>query len=131
MELVREARNEAHYAALDGRVEDVRAALAAGADPSLADRSGFTPLHFAAQQGQPGAARLLVETGADIEARNKYGNTPLWVALMNVGNGDGEVVRVLLAAGASPDAVNASRVSPRDLAARVANFDVARLLADG
>ena len=68
----------------------------------------------------------IIEAGADIEARNRFGNTPLWGALFNVRDGDGEVVRTLLAAGADPDAVNNYGASPRGLASTVANYDLMR-----
>ena len=121
-------RSDLHYAALEGRAEDVRDALARGEDPSLADRDGFTPLHFAAQEDQAEAAGLLLQAGAALEARNKFGNTPLWVALMHVHDGDGGVVRLLLAEGASLNAANDSGVTPRDLIDRVANYDLGRFL---
>jgi uncharacterized protein len=75
---------------------------------SSADGEGFTPLHFAAKQQHADAAAVLIEAGADVDARNRFGNTPLWGALFNVRDGDGEVVRALLAAGADPDAVSSS-----------------------
>lgn len=126
MAVDRAGRSELHYAALEGRTAEVSSVLADGADPSAADSAGFTPLHFAAQQGQSEAASLLIAAGADVEARNKFGNTPLWVALMNHKTGNGtQVVRDLLAAGASLDARNHSGVSVRDLVERM---DLAALI---
>ena len=124
----RAGRTDLHYAALEGRIDDLRTALAAGADPSSPDKNGYTALHFAAQQGQTDAARLLLEAGAAVDAQDKFGKTALSVALFNVRDGDGDVVRMLLAAGASPDLKNHSGISPRDLAGRVANYDLGRFL---
>ena len=49
-----------------------------------------------------------------------------WVALFNVRDGAGEVVRALVAAGADPDAENNYGASPRSLASTVANYDLMR-----
>lgn len=119
-------RSDLHYAASEGRHGDVTTALAGGADPSIADGAGWTPLHFAAQSQHAAVARSLIEAGADVDATDSFGKTPLAVALFNVRDGNGEVVKVLLAAGASPDLKNASGISPRDLADRVANYDLNR-----
>jgi len=128
----RAGRLPLHYAAGEGRIADVAACLAE--DPgavNLADRAGFTPLHFAAQGQHADAARVLIEAGAQVTARNQVGNTALWVAVMNVRDGDGAVVRVLLAAGADPDAENNHGISARSLAAKVANYDLMRFFPDG
>lgn len=61
-----------------------------------------------------------------LAARNKFGNTPLWVAVMSARDGDGAALTALLAAGADPDAANNSGNSPRDVANRVANYDLRR-----
>ena len=128
MQADRMGRNDLHYAAAEGRVADVKAAVDSGADPSLADEAGWTPLHFAAQAQDSAAARLLIEAGAHVDAKDAHGKTPLAVALFNVRDGEGEVIEVLLAAGASPDTKNNAGVSPRDLAERVANYDLSQHL---
>jgi uncharacterized protein len=50
----------------------------------------------------------------------------LSVALVNVRDGDGEVVRVLLDAGSDPHAQNSYGVSPRGLASKVTNYNLVR-----
>ena len=62
-----------------------------------------TALHFAAFFAQPATARLLVERGADVRAVSPtFGNvTPLHSA---AAGGLAEIVHVLLAAGADPNA---------------------------
>ena len=113
-------RLDIHYAALEGRLDDLHAALARGETPDTEDEAGFTPLHFAAQQGQADAVEVLLAAGAPLEARNKYGNSPLWVAVMNQRVGQGQrVTSLLLAAGASVDSANLSNVSVRDVADRM------------
>lgn len=124
--LDRAGRTPLHYAALEGRTDDVRSAIGAGADPSHPDHSGFTPLHFAAQGQHAETARVLIEAGAVVDAQDSFGKTPLSVALFNVRDGPGDVVRVLLDAGASADSKNNSGISPRDLAGMVANCDLMR-----
>ncbi len=129
MSVDRQGRTELHYAALDGRAEEVGAALASGVDPSSPDHAGWTPLHFAAQSQHSDVAWVLIDGGAEVDAQDSYGKTPLHVALFNVGDGEGEVVRVLLEAGAAPDLKNFSGVSPKDLADRVANYNLNRFFA--
>lgn len=58
-------RTLAHYGALNGDVAGLRAALAHGADPGLADKAGMTPLHFAAQsQAAPGGGFVVTDLDA-------------------------------------------------------------------
>ena len=45
---------------------------------------------------------------------------------MSARDGDGAALTALLAAGADPDAANNSGNSPRDVANRVANYDLRR-----
>ncbi len=123
-----DGRTPLHRAAHEACLADLISALDAGADPSAADRSGWTPLHFAAQAQAANAATALIEAGAEVDAQDVHGKTPLAVALFNVRDGDGEIISVLIASGASPDVQNHAGVSPRDLADLVANYDLKRHL---
>jgi uncharacterized protein len=121
----RDGRSPLFDAAVEGRLDDVAAYLRDhGDEVNSADSEGFTPLHAAAVHQHADVAAVLIEAGADPNARNRFGNTPLWVALFNVRDGDGEIVRALLAAGADPDAKNNHGNSPRSLASTVANYDL-------
>ncbi|BEO48482.1 ankyrin repeat domain-containing protein [Serratia marcescens] len=60
-------------AVLAGREEQLRLLLAAGADTTLSDRLGDTPLHLAAKINAPHLALLLLQAGADAQARNQQG----------------------------------------------------------
>jgi ankyrin repeat protein len=124
--LDRAGRSDLHYAALDGDLARIESLIAAGADVNLADRAGFTPLHFAGHGQHADAARAVLAAGAAVDARDAFGKTPLAVALVNVRDRDGEVIGVLLEAGADPDAKNYHGISARGLAASVTNYDLMR-----
>jgi ankyrin repeat protein len=55
-------------AAVHGHLEAARLLLDGGADPSLADNNGSTPLMAAAGTGHPGVLRLLLGRGAALDA---------------------------------------------------------------
>lgn len=118
-----DGRTALHLAAADGSVAIVRAALAAGADPNAVDRRGWTPLHFAAQNYFPEVARLLIAGHADPDLGDENGNTPLSNAVFE-SRGRAEMIVLLLKAGASPNKNNKHGVSPRSMAASIANFEV-------
>ncbi|WP_406390098.1 ankyrin repeat domain-containing protein [Streptomyces sp. NBC_00882] len=118
-------RSALHYAAASGDLAAVRAAVDAGADVHAGDSAGWTPLHFAAQSQSADIAIELLTGHSLVDAVDVQGNTPLWRAVFNY-RGDPAVLEVLREAGADPDRVNAHGVSPRQLAERIANYDVAR-----
>ena len=61
---------------------------------------------LASQEGQGKAARVLLEAGAAVDLANLQGNTPLhWAAR----NGDEDMVRMLLAAGADASRENVGK----------------------
>jgi ankyrin repeat protein len=70
-----------NYAARDGRVEEARLLLAAGADVELAEANGMRPLLMALLNDQLEVARLLLAHGADANADDFWGRTPLYAAV--------------------------------------------------
>ncbi|MDH6493740.1 ankyrin repeat domain-containing protein [Streptomyces sp. SAI-127] len=119
-----------HYAVVDGDVVGVRAALAQGADPGAADGAGWTPLRFAAQAQEPVIVEELLAAGVSVDVPDGQGNTALWRVVFSY-RGDPAVLRLLLAAGANAGLENRHGISPRGLAQRIANYDVAAHLAVG
>jgi ankyrin repeat protein len=124
-----EGRSRLHYVAIADDVDQARALIARGADPSLGDRKGFTPLHLAAQEGALRVAELLLDAGADVDPANSSGNTPLFVAVFNA-RGRGDLIALLRAHGADPLRVNAAGQTPAGLARLIGNYDVAQFFAD-
>jgi ankyrin repeat protein len=115
-------------AALDaaGRVG---ALLDAGAQVDIRAPDGFTPLQLAAYFGAPTAAALLVERGADVDAvaDNPQRIAPLHAA---VAGRRPEVVRLLLGAGATPDARQQGGWTPLLAAAQHGHAEMAQALLD-
>ena len=66
--------------------------LAAGADPNIQDKNGFTPLHVAAQCGDVRIARALIFGGANLEVTSKDGTQSLDIALAS---GHNEVAKLI------------------------------------
>ena len=114
---------------MDAAVNVVQALLKAGAEVNAADNQRWTPLHFAAQEFNVENARALVGATADLEAEDVYGNTPLWRATF-ASKGRGDVVVLLLHAGADRHHANKSGNSPLQLANRIANYGVAQFFQD-
>ena len=69
---------------------------APGADVTLRDPNGQTPLHRAALWSNPDYVNLLLDAGADIHARDNDGNTPVDMAVTR------EVWELLRERGAKP-----------------------------
>lgn len=82
-------------------------------------------LFEAVKKKQAYAARAFLAVGADANAAEKDGATPLHWA---VGRGCVDCVRVLMAAGANPDAKDANGQSPRALAKDKVNAEIIALL---
>lgn len=69
------------YAARDGRIEEARLLVGAGADVKLTDPNEITPLMMAILNDHLDVARFLLDHGADVNAGDFWGRTPLWAAV--------------------------------------------------
>ena len=94
-------REQLHFRAQDGNVEDVKRLLAAGYQPNVFDDLGKTPLHYAAEGGHLEVMNVLLAAGADVNANDErvIGNTPLSEV---AGKCSFDVAKILVDAGADP-----------------------------
>lgn len=86
-------------------VQDVDAALAAGADLNACDEHGYSAVHYAAKRGNLKVLKYLVSKNGDINkaAENDIGETPL---LLSIDSGDLSVSHYLASRGADPSMTN-------------------------
>lgn len=76
----RHGRTAAHQAALNGGPGVLRALLEGGADFSVRDHKGLSPLHLSVRSGHCEAAELLLANGSDPSLVDNEGCTPAWIA---------------------------------------------------
>ena len=101
----------------------------AGADTSLADKSGTTPLMLAAAGDDPDLVLALSASGVEVDKPNREGLTALQVA---AGQGAPAVIAALVQRGAKVDQLSANDLSPLMLAVKMNNkANVEALLAAG
>jgi ankyrin repeat protein len=124
-----DGRTALHHACIEKEAELVDILLAAKARPDVADSNGMTPLHYAARSYQVGIAEKLVRSGVVVDAIDAHGNTPLFAATFD-SKGRGDMIRLLLKAGADKNHTNKHGASPASLASTIANYDVAQWLKD-
>jgi ankyrin repeat protein len=88
-------------AAREGHAATVRALLEGGADPNAQEKNGRqTALMWAIAEHHPEVTKELLEHKADVNAKSRTGFT----ALMFAARGDVDSARILLNAGADPNA---------------------------
>lgn len=94
----------------------LRFLLAKGADPSIADRQGMTPLMHAALLNFTDGAQELLDRKAPVDQTNRRGETALILAVQSK---NVAMVRLLVRRGAKPDkADHATGMTARDYAKR-------------
>jgi len=81
------------------------AMIAAGAEVNPKEGFSRSPLMYAITRYDPVLVKTLIERGADVNLKNELGTTPLMTAVMSRGS-TLEIVKLLLAAGADPEARN-------------------------
>ena len=89
-----------------------------GADVNAQDDKGWSALHFAAQSYLPNTIKLLIAKKANIDLQDSLGSTPLFRAVINSKRG-GEIIRILLKAGADRNKKNNYGHSPLEIAQKV------------
>lgn len=98
-------------------------ALQDGADVHATDKNGVTALHHGVRFRSPMAVKTLIEHGADVNQQcRRTLSTPLHRAVIQTGapgtagksEEAKEIIRLLLAAGASPSIRNKSGRTPAD-----------------
>lgn len=102
------------YAGAEGRLQILRLTLAHGADLRSTNRYGGTALIPAAHHGHVDTVRELLKTKIDVDHVNRLGWTALLEAII-LGDGGAahtEIVRLLVAHGASLQLADAQGVTP-------------------
>ncbi|ERN42499.1 ankyrin repeat-containing protein [Rubidibacter lacunae KORDI 51-2] len=122
-----------------GNLDELQAALAAGADPNASEQQTRdrnprhkTALMFAAESDRVATVRMLLEAGADVNLSDcpvrKQGRTPLmYAAIANAP----EVLNLLLAAGAEVDARDKRGQTALFFAVQEECLDAAKVLLKG
>jgi hypothetical protein len=93
-------------------IEAVRLLLAAGSNPNIRDDEGLSPLRFCAANGLLEMARLLLHCGAAKTIDEAGGSTGMNALGFAATRLDVEMVRLLLAHGANPEARDYDRMTP-------------------
>lgn len=112
-------------AAAHGHEEILELLLAAGGDPEIPDRYGWTPLLSATQEGHTGCVKFLLDAGAEVDRTNDLGRSALWEA---AGKDNPAMVRLLVEAGADIDLADDESVTPRQRAAEHGSEEVRAIL---
>jgi ankyrin repeat protein len=101
--------------------------IRAGADVTLANRYGVTPLFLACSNGNAGMIRTLLDAGADPNSLDATGEPVLWTAIRS---GNTDSVRLLLDRGANKDYMDNVQQTTLMFAVRENHPSIVRLLVE-
>src|ERR1700709_2348024 len=120
------------YAAAEGRIEILKATLAAGADLKDTNRYRGTGLIPAAHHGHVEAVKLLLATAIDKDHVNNLGWTALLEAVILGDGGEAhtEIVRLLVEAGANVTLADRDGITPLAHAKKSGYSGMVRILAE-
>lgn len=118
-----DGRTVIFYALLENEIDVFNAFLNIGADLHHRDNEGWSLLHYAANENLKEITELIVRNNVKVDAKDEYGNTPLFRAVFS-SQGNGEIIKILLANGADPNNKNDSGVSPFELAKTIGNYNI-------
>jgi ankyrin repeat protein len=115
-------------AAANGNIASVKILLDSGADIHAKDIDEKTSLAFAVRSGDAGIVKLFLDLGANKDLLIESGSAiNLDIAALN---SSVEIMKILLAAGANPNARGKYGTTPITAAAQRNNAEVARLLIE-
>lgn len=114
------------HAAAVGSIEVMRLLLDRKAGVNASNAAGLTALMMSVTDIEK--VRLLLDRGADVNAVTKRGRTALMLAAMS--DRSAAIVRLLLAKGANPHAVDALNANLLHAAVRGGDTDTIRIMAD-
>jgi ankyrin repeat protein len=129
--LNKEIETPLFLASQEGKVAVMAVLLERGANTNARCRDlGYTPLHAAVGRDEYAATALLIAKGANINAKTDYLEAPLHRAARHAFNGDGQIARALVEAGAALDPLDGRGSTPLIIAASEGNRAVAVLLVE-
>ncbi|MGB6744618.1 MAG: ankyrin repeat domain-containing protein [Terracidiphilus sp.] len=114
-------------AAQAGGLDQVKAAVTAGANVNARGTYGMTPLMMSAFFGKSDIVSFLIGAHADVNLKNDGGNTALALAAFK---GEAEIAKSLIAAGADVNNANTDGDSALTLTVRKGCVDCAKALID-
>lgn len=110
-----------------GDIRGMHTLLMEGADVDARDEHGQTPLMLAAHLGYPSVVERLIRAGANVDAQDDMGGTALMSA---VDKSHGTIAKMLLKAGAKANVRDSETSCTIELARRLGDPEMARLLRD-
>ena len=125
----KEAHTPLCISVANGHLQIFARLLRRGANPHAKDKNGMIPLHIAAKRGNVDAVKSLLKTldtgRGNIDERDNAGNTPLLYAVQT---GKGDLVKVLLLAGADASARNRQGETSLDIAQKLGHNAILPIL---